>query len=456
MLTSLNQMLSRMDALVLDRRCLRAEEGVHENPSLEEDETRMVLQMPKSDLYDAYQLNLDPNTWDYRIICDDGNVPINRAFACLLFDSIKTKELGGGWDTTQREFRMLGVNEDELRGLLCLAFQKVSMTTRDMVRCVDIANAYFFWEPARLFLVQSIDNELASEVGDIEKQIGEQERTIMSNIKPKEDLPRRYTFSTKAVRWVDEGEYYGLLIDDCYIKMVVSAETVRYYPTRTAHVLAWPTRHIQEVPIPHLHALLNFDGVTAKVGYPLIDQMYEGEPLKDITEGMEPLLVGKFYVHYDLDTDRQTKAKWITKRLIVFLLGFSMKGKKAYIFRPQEQGIASVDSNKLYPITRGEGATDEATCTRANVILDADPPPASYNFGETHCTDITQLKTGEYYHWNDLMAESDSGCDCVAGSRRRIPVLYLGPALGGKAYVFARKREMIVNVEYLFLRRIPS
>jgi hypothetical protein len=457
MLTSLNQLLSRMDALVPGGRCLRAEEGAHEKPRPEEDETRMELQMPKvpeSDLYNAYRRNLNKTTWDYKIICDDGEVPINRAFACLLFESIKTKEVR--WATTQKEFRMLGVNEDELRGLIRLAFQKVLVTKRDLVRCIEIAKNYLFWGPALRFLVQSIDNDLAIEESDIEKQIGEQERTIMSNITPKKDLPRRYAFSTQAVRWVEVGKFYGLLMDDGYIQTVISAETLYFYPNRTVHVLTWPTRHIQNVPISHLHALLNFDGVTAKVGYPVMERMYEGGSLKDISEETEPLLVGKFYAYYDSGTDRRN-VKWMAKRLIVFLLGFSVKGEKAYILHPQHQGIASVDPNKLYTIERGEGATDEATCTRANVILDADPPPAYHNFGDTRCTNITQLNIGEYCHLNDpMVAENDPARACVDDSRRRIPVLYLGPAPDSRAYVFAHKREMIVNVEYLFLRRNRS
>jgi hypothetical protein len=40
--------------------------------------------------------------------------------------------------------------------------------------------------------------------------------------------------------------------------------------------------------------------------------------------------------------------------------------------------------------------------------------------------------------------------DCVDESRRRIPVLYLGPAPEGKAYIFGCDREVIVNVENLY------
>jgi hypothetical protein len=464
MLTSLNQMLSRMDALVLDRRCLRAEEGVHETPSLEEDETRMLLQMPKSDLSSAYKLNSDEKTWDYKIVCDDGDVPINRFFACLLFEPIKTKVLSTDWNNTPEGFRMLRVNKDELCGLIEIGFEKgpVSVTKRGLVRCAEIANAYRFWEPTRLFLDQSIDHELSIQVQMIEEEIREKERTItepyMSNVTPKRGPPRRYAFSTKAVQWVEEGEIYGQLNRQIYYKLVVSAETIHHRPSANVHVLARAYHQIgmapEIVPMTRLHSLLNFDDVTAKVGYPVYGRMREGESLKDITKGMEPQLVGKFYVYYD--TFRQTNLEYITERLIVFLLGFNMDCRKAYIFRTQRDGVLILDSNQLHIIEEGEGATDEDTLKRANVIVNADPIYLRYVFGNTPCTNITQLTIGTYCHYSYEALVGDDPMtktferDCVDESRRRIPVLYLGPAPEGKAYIFGCDREVIVNVENLY------
>jgi hypothetical protein len=456
MLTSL---LSRIDALVPDRRCLR---GVR--PGLEEDETHIVLQMPKSDLYYVYQLNLDAKTWDYTIRCNDGMVRINRFFACVLFEPIQTKVMAEGWTNTPEEYYMKEVNEDELHALLTITFAKgpVSLRKRDLVRCAEIAAITLFWEPARLFLQQSIEKELSVEIRAIEKEVSDQEqelaRPYVMNVQPKtKELPRRYSYGKQAVQWVERGVFY--VYKDFWggPTIVLSADTIPHTePKSMVRCIDYPLRRYTEtIPMNKLYPIKNFDHVIAQVGYPAIDRILEGESLNPVTVDTIPQLVGKFYTFHGSYTTGRTNAVMDRDLKIVFLLGFSNNGSNAYIAYPLVEGVKLVDSHDLHTITMGEGATDEAACSRANLILNADPPPSTDVFGSTPCTNITGLTAGAYYECPYSALHEPMG---TIDTRwvHRTPVLYLGPAPEGKAYVFGRDREAIVDVEYLYPQVKPE
>jgi hypothetical protein len=455
MLTSL---LSRIDALVPDRRCLRAVEGMHTKPGLEEDETHIVLQMPKSDLYYVYQLNLDPKTWDYTIRCNDGMVRINRFFACVLFEPIQTKVMQEGWTNTPEEYYMKEVNEEELRALLLITFAKgpVSLRKRDLVRCAEIAAVTLFWEPARLFLQQSIEKELSIEIRAIEKEVTDQEMTLtlpyIMNVQPNmKELPKRYSYGKKAVEWVIRGEFYVCLDNWGDPQIVLCADTIYHAnPKKMVNVLDYPRRQYPRAfPMKELHPLKSFDQVKAQVGYPAIDHIQEGESPNPVTVDTIPQLVGKFYTFHNSYTTGRTNAVMDRDLKIVFLLDFSDNGRNAYIAYPLEEGVKLVDPHDLRTITMGEGATDEAACSRANLIMNADPPPSTDVFGSTPCTNIAELRAGAYYECPYNALRKPMGTIDTQWVHRT-PVLYLGPAPEGKAYVFSRDREAIVDVKYLY------
>jgi hypothetical protein len=448
MLTSLNQMLSRMDALVPDGRCLRA--GGDGKPRLEEDETRVLLQMPKSDFYHAYELNLNKKSWDYTIWCRDKAVRINRFFACLLFENIRAKVMKDGWNNTQRGYGMPEVNAEELRGLIQIAFQKDTVSIRkcDLVRCAFIANTLLFWEPVRMFLCHSLDKELSVEICHLDKGISEEETTLADartrSVRPNRTLPNRYSFGTKAVTWVDIGEYYGYFHDGSY-QAVVSADTIHGHPQSLVNVLPLGSPNPRILPMPSLYALRSFDAVTAKVGYPATDNIRERALPENITAENEPRLVGRFYIHHPIDEDELPNDDEEFP-LVVFVLEFAEDGRLAYITHPLMKDVSLVHTNELRAITVGEGAADADACARANLILNAGPVPYEREvFSTTPCTNIAQLTPGKYC---ESMFDPHTG---TVDIHRRQPTLYLGPAPDGKAYVYDfRGEEAIVDIAYLY------
>ena len=453
MLTSLNQMLSRMDTLVPDRRCLRASDGQH--AGLESDTSRVSILMPKSDLSFAYELSLKPKAWDYKIQCDDGMHRTNRFFACLLFEPIKVKVMHEArFRGKSNVFRMQGVHTDELSGLISIAFAKQEVHIRrcDLQRCAEIANQFDFWRPVTNFLWRrlhaGLQNELQQichEMRDAECDLTKQHWAEMLAVTPTQPLPKRFSYSETPLTRVEQGSYYGKRVYEVFFKPVVSAETTA---TAAAHVLPWPDLDLHAVPMTDLRAIVSFDHVKTQVGYPAFDRIYEGAPLNTVHSAERPQCVGRFYLYHNSDTHRRMNADDGEKR-IVFLLGFTSSGERAYVL--YHLGVTSVHSHELCTITNGAGGDDAAARARADLILNALPPPSRHDFGEAVCQHIDELTPGAYYHClSDLLYEQDR-MDGVRDddSYRRRPVLYVGPAPEGKAYIFGNQREVAVDIRYL-------
>ena len=112
-----------------------------------------------------------------------------------------------------------------------------------------------------------------------------------------------------------------------------------------------------------------------------------------------------------------------------------------------ESEVMRVNLADIHSLQKGQGGDDADSCLRADVILNARPSPGDVAFGETRCESIDDLMPGEYYHCPSGVLFDETIDD--DRSYMRTPVLYLGPAPEGLAYIFGHKRVAQVEVRYL-------
>jgi hypothetical protein len=189
---------------------------------------------------------------------------------------------------------------------------------------------------------------------------------------------------------------------------------------------------------------LDFDDVKAQVGYPDFDEIVMGAPL---STSRDEANVGKFYVLRSANPYGRTNAVMANDHTIAFLLMVEDDGM-AYV--QAESEVMRVNLADIHSLQKGQGGDDEDSRRRADVIVNAGPSPRDIAFGETRCKSIGDLRPGEYYHCpSDVLFDRAIDDD---RSYMRTPVLYLGPAPKGLAYIFGHKRVAQVEVQYLRLR----
>jgi hypothetical protein len=468
MISSLNRMLSSMDALADGKPGPVTAVGVvgmDVGDAWMQDTSYVTLQMPSSDISCAYDLHNRLEYHNYSIKCKGGEIyPIDRFFAMLLFEPIKRKELSAApFAGVPNQFDMDDVIHEELSGLLKISFCKSNVELRmcDLVRCAKVAHKYEFWKPVTYFLWYSVYDRISHSISEISSdvklamdELDAVRRSQMLQVTPLAPLPKRYAFSMDAVQAVVEGRFYGECDDDLNVP-VVCAESAQMVPGSgvngsafNVYVLTWPRLSLRVVPMHKLRALLDFDTVGARVGYPVFSEVVGGHRLSMLERGELDRYIGLFCVYSPLYTEGRTYTVMANDYTFAFVLGFS--GAGAYVLL--RSGVLHVELGDLCVIERGRGEPDAASCRRANLILKAAPRPRDDMFGDEGCGDITRLRVGTYYHCPACFLFGDP---LERDSRySRTPVLYLGAASATHVYVYGHKREAMVEFRYLrFLDR---
>jgi hypothetical protein len=360
-------------------------------------------------------------------------------------------------------FDMRDVTHEELGYLIAISFvgRKVELRKCDLVRLALIADQYLFWKPVRFFLWFSLCNGISRDLVDIRREVDLAQTEFtrvhqgeMLKVLPSRALPKRYAFSVDAVRDVAVGCFYGDYNDDFHATVLcvgtVGTASGAGGSASNVYVLTWPRRSLRTVPMHGLHALLDFDTVRARVGYPVFGDVVEGRSLSMLDSSELSLCIGLFYVYRPLFTEGRTYTVVASDYTFAFVLGLSSTG--AYVLL--RSGVVHVGLNDLHVIEHGHGAADPGACARADLILNARPRPVDGIFGDRKCEALVDLEIGTYYHCpSSALYGDDIGRD---PRYSRTGVLYLGPASGTKVYVYGHKREVQVDFQYLRLRDVDE
>jgi len=463
MISSLNRMLAKMDTFVAGERFLGTEVDTMALDTVNEwDMSYVSLQMPNSDLSFAYELNKSMEFHNYKIMCVDGPYPIDRFFAMLLFDSIRTKETGGMvFDGPPDQFDMSkDVLIEELKALIDISFISHTVTIRwcELVRCAKVAHKYWFWKPLRLFLWGSIHAGISRDIADIrqgldsaEAALSVEHRTELAKVEPSVNLPRKYEFSLEPVTGVTRGHFYGEYQEWRHV-LVVGVEEVTPGTSGNVYVLTWPDRSLRNVPINKLRAVLGFDDVKARVGYPVFDRIEPGVHLARADDGPLHGRVGTFCTYHDSNTMGRTNAVLVNDYTLAFILGFSNGVSGAYVLLRSR--VEHVALDELCTIVEGQGGTDDDARRRADVIVNAKTPPMNASFSDRSCESIGELVIGKYYQCPSAALYGRT----IADHRRslRTAVLYLGVASDTEVFIYGNKREARVEFKYLHFQNVEE